>query len=93
MGTLKYSSVELCAMLQDFDYKNNSSLNITQVICRYVKKNGPTFDNMREDFSLANSCLSSLLRKIRAGGKGTVHMHRLLSTTVQGLSNKTMKSY
>ncbi|KAK3083495.1 hypothetical protein FSP39_024187 [Pinctada imbricata] len=112
-----YSKVELSQALEDFYcnvrtkngelYKKNSLLNIRQGISRFLKSNESTIDIINDsEFTKAKSCFSSLLRKTRAEGKGSVDHHPAISVedlqklynhelvfnmaTPEGLLNKVM---
>ncbi|CAC5373816.1 KCTD1_15 [Mytilus coruscus] len=114
---LEATKDEIANLLQDFYanirnkshelYKKNTLLAIRQSINRYLKENDRLFDIINEpEFTRANDNFTSLLRKTREEGKGTVTHHEAISledlkmlyepplvfntSTPQGLINKTI---
>ncbi|CAG2212237.1 KCTD1_15 [Mytilus edulis] len=114
---LEATKDEIANLLQDFYanirnksqeyYKKNTLLAIRQSINRYLKENDRFFDIITDpEFTRANDNFTSLLRKTREEGKGTVTHHEAISledlrmlyehplvfntSTPQGLLNKTI---
>ncbi|VDI18554.1 Hypothetical predicted protein [Mytilus galloprovincialis] len=87
---LEATKDEIANLLQDFYanirnksqeyYKKNTLLAIRQSINRYLKENDRFFDIITDpEFTRANDNFTSLLRKTREEGKGTVTHHEAIS--------------